>query len=107
MLAFGISNGYRSAVARSLLDFHRQVRQAAPPEFSAEQAAASAEMELGFARSAAAGGARVELPLEPDEADEQRALGRLREKLGADPADVEAMMNVVVPKSYVPEAAQD
>jgi predicted dehydrogenase len=97
---YGIVDGYLSAVGMSLLDFHRQVRQKAPPEFSNESAAGSAEIESAFARSAELGGARVELPFTEETAAERGLLRELRQQLGADPMDVDAMLDAVFPRNY-------
>ncbi len=105
LLDWGVRDGYLASVGQCLLDFHGQVRRGAQAWFSAEMAAASAEMEYAFARSAKLAGARVELPVRPEAADEQRALAALRERFGVDPMDVEAVMDLAFPANYVPEAA--
>ena len=67
-------------------------------------AARAAEMESGFAHSAALGGARVDMPF-TDETDADRAeLARLRGAYGVDPMDVDAMIDLAFPKNYEPEA---
>jgi hypothetical protein len=100
MYGHGITDGYLSAVAGSLMDFHRQVRHKAAPEFSPESAAASAEMESAFARSAELQGARVALPFDEETAAEREALAALRQRFGVDPMDAEAMLEVAFPRNY-------
>jgi len=104
MLEYGLTDGYLSSVAASLMDFHAQVRQHAEPEFGLEQAVASAEMESAFARSVELGGGRVELPFAEETQAERAALAAVRSQYGVDPMDVDAMIDVAFPKNYVPEA---
>ena len=106
MLAHGIADGYLSAVAGSLLDFHGQLRRGAEAEFSAAQAAASQEMESAFALSVQRGGSPVDFPPAEEPESDQAALDALRARFGVDPRDVDAMIEVSFPKDYVPQARE-
>ncbi len=101
LFEYGITNNYLSTVAQSSLDFVRVLREGARPEFSAEQAVISAEMESAFARSVELGGGRVNLPFDGQTTQDEETLAALRKSHGVDPLDVEAMIDVAFPKNYV------
>ena len=104
MLRYDLRDHYLGTVAQSTLDFLRGVR-GEEREFPVEMAVTSAEMEAAFARSVAADGARVELPVPvEDSGGEIACLEALRGKYGVDPMDAEAMLEVAFPINYVPDA---
>ena len=101
MLEYGLGDHYLATVAESTLDFLGGVR-GEEREFTIEMAVTSGEMEAAFARSVAAGGARVALPVPAEEGPGEIAcLEALRKKYGVDPMDGEAMLEIAFPINYV------
>jgi hypothetical protein len=97
----GIANTYLSSVALATLDFVRAVRGDSQPEFSSREALIAMEIEAGCRRSAELQGVRVDLPLSTEPAFDARYLEALHKKYGVDPLDVDAMIDVAFPKTYV------
>jgi hypothetical protein len=81
-----------------IVDFARAIRGVAESEYTDEDAVAAMMMEVGARESVLRDGAKVALPLTEDLAAEQVVREQLRQKLGVDPLDIEAVMNISFPR---------
>ena len=89
---------YGVAVMDHVVDFVLAVRGLHKSEFTDEDALMSDMMEVGAHESALQEGRRIRLPLEGDLEADALELGRLAEKYGVDPLDVEAMLSISYPR---------
>ena len=89
---------YGAAVMDLVVDFARAVRGIAASEYTDEDAVAAMMMEVGTRESVLRDGGRVALPLTGDLESEQLARDQLRAKLGVDPLDIEAVMEISFPR---------
>lgn len=89
---------YGSAVMGHIVDFALAVRGLAPGEFDEADGLMSLMMELGAEESALQDGRRIDLPLAGELEADRNARESIRSKLGVDPIDVEAMLDLVYPK---------
>lgn len=89
---------YGAAVMDHIVDFARAVRGVAPSEYTDEAAVTAMMMEVGARESVLRDGARVTLPLAEDLESEQLVREQLRAKLGVDPLDIEAVMEISFPR---------
>jgi predicted dehydrogenase len=89
---------YGAAVMDHIVDFARAIRGVAESEYTDEDAVAAMMMEVGARESVLRDGAKVALPLTEDLAAEQVVREQLRQKLGVDPLDIEAVMNISFPR---------
>lgn len=83
---------YGVCVAGHLVDFARRIRGVKESEFNEQDALMSMMIEVAARESVLRNGARIELPLAGDVESDHLALKALKEKLGVDPMDVEAIM---------------
>lgn len=97
----GLLNNYLSSTALACLEFATTLRTGAPLSYPAAAAFESSAIDAAAALSLEREGARVRLPLEEGPAHDREVLDALRSKLGIDPMDVEAMLDVAFPKNYV------
>ena len=89
---------YHSAVAEEVLEFAQVIRGEAASEYTDEDAVMAQMMDVGARESVLREGARVKLPIEGEIESDARILSAQREKYGVDPMDVEAMMEISVPR---------
>ena len=89
---------YHSAVAEEVLEFARVIRGEATSEYTDEDAVMAMMMDVGARESILREGARVKLPLEGEPESDARIIDAQRKKWGVDPMDVEAMMEIAVPR---------
>ena len=88
----GQSRKERTAIADHVVDFAAAVKGLRNSEFSPEDGLMSQMMTVGARESALQDGKRIALPIEGDLEVDAIIRGQLRETLGADPMDVEAML---------------
>jgi predicted dehydrogenase len=89
---------YGAAVMDHIVDFARAVRGVAASEYTDEAAVMAMMMEVGARESVLRDGARVTLPLSGDLESEQLVREQLQSKLGVDPLDIEAVMEISFPR---------
>lgn len=83
---------YGAAIMDLVADFACAVRGLRASEIDEADALAALEMDVACRESALRDGARIALPLAGDLASEERRRAALRDELGVDPMDVEAML---------------
>ena len=81
-----------ACVMETLVDFVLAAGGLRMSEFSAQDALTSLLMEVAARESALNQGKRIELPLQESMEADEAEIQRLREELGCDPRDVEAML---------------
>lgn len=99
--ARGLLNNYLSSTAQACLEFAHALRAGTPLSYPARAALESSAIDAAAALSLERDGVRVRLPLEEGPTRDAEALDALRSKLGVDPMDVDAMLDVAFPKNYV------
>lgn len=97
----GLLNNYLSSTAQACLEFATALRTGATLSYPARAALESGAIDAAAALSLEHDGVRVRLPLERGPVRDAEALDALRLKLGVDPLDVDAMLDVAFPKNYV------
>ncbi len=84
---------YGVCVGGHLVDFALKIRGLQEMEFNAQDALMSMMMEVAARESVLRDGARVVLPLAETVDSDRRMLEELRQELGVDPMDVDAMLS--------------
>ena len=83
---------YGVCVAGHLVDFALNIRGVKESEFNEQDALMSMMIEVAARESVLQNGAQISLPLDGSLESDELAMKALREKLGVDPMDVEAIM---------------
>lgn len=89
---------YGVCVAGHLVDFALRIRGLKDSEFDEHKALMSMMMEVAARESVLQKGAQIPLPLEGDPESDALQLQQLRNTLGVDPMDVEAVMSLTLGK---------
>jgi len=89
---------YAAAVIGHVADFARAVREGAPSEYTDEDALMAMMMEVAARESALRNGERLDLPLTGELEADQLMRESLKEKYGVDPLDMEAMLEIRLPR---------
>ena len=84
---------YGVCVAGHLIDFALRIRGLKESEFGPDRALMSMMMEVAARESVLQNGARIALPLDAAPESDEKELRQLRETLGVDPMDVDAMLS--------------
>jgi hypothetical protein len=90
--------GYYSPLLDHLVDFVLAVRGMRQSEFTDEDALMSQMMEVAAGESVRQDGKKIRLPIEGDTETDDAIRRRIKQKLGVDPLDVEAMLALSYPK---------
>ena len=89
---------YHAAVAEEVLEFAQVIRGETTSEYTDEDAVMAMMMDVGARESVLREGARVRLPIQEEIESDALIEAELRKKYGVDPMDVEAMMEISVPR---------
>ncbi|MCC6170388.1 MAG: Gfo/Idh/MocA family oxidoreductase [Caldilineaceae bacterium] len=90
--------GVDASIMDTLVDFALAVRGLRASEFDEQDAMMSLMMELGARESARDGGKAVSLPLVGELEVDTLIRNQLKQQVGADPLDVDAMLAIAYPK---------